>query len=69
MATYVWCELVCEHCSLSIYGQFSTDDRIPRKSLKEEAKRTGAVFSGDDVFCCKEHHLAAQPVHLKGAKP
>lgn len=65
MSTYVWCELVCDHCSATISGEFSTSDRIPRTSLKKDAKEKGAVFSGDDVFCSEGHRLAAQPESIK----
>lgn len=65
MATYVWCELVCAHCSTAFSGEF-TSGAIPRRELKRIAKARGAVFSGDEVFCSEEHRQAAQPagVHL-----
>jgi hypothetical protein len=60
MSTYVWCELVCDHCSQNICGEFSSSARIPRDSLKKEACEKGAVFDGDDVFCCGDHYAAAR---------
>lgn len=66
MAVYVWCELVCEYCSISICGQFSTGDRIPRKALKKEAAEGSAVFSGDEVFCCREHMEAHKCANNEG---
>lgn len=68
MSTYVWCELVCDYCSLSICGQFTTGGRIPRRSLKADATSKGAVFSGDDVFCCEDHRVAAQPESIGQAR-
>lgn len=59
MATYVWCELVCEHCSLAICGEFSKGYRIPRKSLKKAASEAGAVFAFDDVFVAS---IATKPL-------
>lgn len=61
MATYVWCELVCDHCSGAICGQWTSGQKIPRRELQEDARMKGAVFSGDDVFCCEDHHISAQP--------
>jgi hypothetical protein len=68
MATYVWCELVCDHCSQHIVGQFSTGSHIPRAVLKEEAATKGAVFAGNDVFCCEAHRLEAQPESTRSAQ-
>lgn len=68
MSTYVWCELVCDYCSETISGEFSTADRIPRASLKKDAKSKGAVFAFDDVFCCEEHRAAAQPKSISEAQ-
>lgn len=59
MATYVWCELVCDHCSNAVAGQFTSGSTLPRKALKIEAVRTGAVFVGDKVYCCVEHKESA----------
>lgn len=64
MATYVWCELVCNHCSDSLAGEFTTGS-IPRAALKKQAKAGGAVFSYGEVYCSEEHRLAAQPEHIR----
>ena len=59
MSTYVWCELVCDCCSASIVGQYTSGSRVPRRELKEEAKKVGAVFSFDKVYCSEAHYAVA----------
>lgn len=53
MGTFVWCELVCAKCAVSICGQYVTRPYVPRKALEKEASTMGAVFKGNDVFCSK----------------
>lgn len=56
MGIYVWCELVCENCSSTTAGRYVTG-QIPRREMREEAKKEGWLFDGVEVFCsskCKD---------------
>lgn len=49
MASFVWCELVCEVCSKTSEGQFTSGQTVPRVALKRAAK--GWLCWGDKTFC------------------
>ncbi len=54
MATGIWCEIVCSVCAQANSGEYSFDSKLPRASLKKEAKAAGWIFDGDEAFCCVE---------------
>lgn len=53
MATYVWTELVCDMCSATTAGRFTTIG-INRRGMKLDATRKGWTFPGDRAFCSKD---------------
>lgn len=52
MATELWVELVCAVCATAGPGQFTYDQRLPRKELKKDAK--GWHFRDDEVYCSRK---------------
>lgn len=65
MATYVWCELICDRCNEGLAGQWESGRYIPRAQLKAEAEMRGAFFSGDEVFCRQCHQAEQRITHCQ----
>lgn len=53
MATFIWCELVCGNCARTSSGRYVSGPTVPRRELKQWARKDGWKFSGDEAFCCR----------------
>jgi ribosomal protein L37AE/L43A len=51
MADRIWCELVCDSCSIMVAGKATTGRTIPRRALAEEARSYRAERRNGLWYC------------------
>jgi len=60
MTWYIWCEIVCDKCSVTTAGRFNSKS-LNKKEMCSDAIKNGWKLKNDEWFCnlCKKD-LTAQ---------
>jgi len=47
----VWCELVCDKCSVTISGCYVSSGPIPKRTMEKEARDSGWKVTRTECLC------------------